>query len=461
MKKAKVVRTKQARFYVLNNRSNMSESKKKRARARVKYVDKVPLGSCLKAMNGIVRRMSVVYGVKEMFSSGIVWTQPVDNMRAYGCLRRDPADVQRTNHFPGLRRLSYKSDFAEIFNHEQRAKKKRIAFVPITYRLPAELAEFKDVFTGDAIYILKPSTGLQGDDIVLVDQWASVLRAVYPNGKGQAEGVPMSMVAQEYINNPKLLGGFKFDFRVYVLLDSIAPLKVHVFHDGLTRICTEKYVPACSSNLADTCVHLTNYAVNKLNPNFKASGGVKENDYESFPFDPPITARKIFEYEAEPIEKEEHTGNKRRISTTLRQLHAQGGSSEPLSEYMARFWLDVDKVVHETFVLMEPHLVQAYDKCFPEERERGPGARGKSFHFVGFDIMMDEKDQLHLLEINQNASFHVAESMLDSRIKRGAFGRGLEILKAIQPRGEYNYTDYSCIEGDDFASRSIVTGQME
>jgi hypothetical protein len=37
---------------------------------------------------------------------------------------------------------------------------------------------------------------------------------------------------------------------------------------GLARFCTEKYEPPSPSNITNNYTHLTNYAVNKHNPNF-------------------------------------------------------------------------------------------------------------------------------------------------------------------------------------------------
>ena len=36
----------------------------------------------------------------------------------------------------------------------------------------------------------------------------------------------------------------------------------------MARFATEPYDPPCFSNLENVCLHLTNYAINKDNPNF-------------------------------------------------------------------------------------------------------------------------------------------------------------------------------------------------
>ena len=73
---------------------------------------------------------------------------------------------------------------------------------------------------------------------------------------------------QEYIANPLLLEGLKFDLRIYVLLKSVWPLKIFIYREGLARLSTVKYEKPNSYNMSDMCMHLTNYAINKLNPNF-------------------------------------------------------------------------------------------------------------------------------------------------------------------------------------------------
>ena len=51
------------------------------------------------------------------------------------------------------------------------------------------------------------------------------------------------IVVQEYLNNPFLLDGLKFDMRIYVLVLQSEPLKVFLCKEGLVRFATQDYQP--------------------------------------------------------------------------------------------------------------------------------------------------------------------------------------------------------------------------
>lgn len=168
---------------------------------------------------------------------------------------------QTINHFPGMYQIARKNRMGQNLNNMLRLFPKEYAFYPRTWILPKEMAEFRKEFDnsgnslGNKIFIIKPDAGCQGRGIYLTKTY---------------ENVPLTenVVAQLYIKKPLLIDGFKFDLRLYCLVTSVKPLRIYLFHDGLVRMCTEAYVKPNKQNLGMSCMHLTNYAVNKHNENF-------------------------------------------------------------------------------------------------------------------------------------------------------------------------------------------------
>ena len=75
-------------------------------------------------------------------------------------------------------------------------------------------------------------------------------------------------IVQTYVKNPLLLGGKKFDLRIYALVIAYEPFVVFLSDKGLARFCTEDYKAPTPGNMHNTRMHLTNYALNKLSDKF-------------------------------------------------------------------------------------------------------------------------------------------------------------------------------------------------
>lgn len=109
-------------------------------------------------------------------------------------------------------------------------------------------------------FIFKPSHGSLGVDIFLFKDVNSL-------------DYPEPAVIQEYISNPLLLEGLKFDMRLYVLVASYDPMEVYVSNTGLIRSCTVPYESPTVDNLNIDYMHLTNYAINRNNDSYSLEVG--------------------------------------------------------------------------------------------------------------------------------------------------------------------------------------------
>ena len=79
-------------------------------------------------------------------------------------------------------------------------------------------------------------------------------------------------MVSEYVPNPLILNGYKFDMRIYVVMTSVNPLKIYMYEEGLARFATCKYEQNPNVNGASGTkskfMHLTNYSINKKNAAF-------------------------------------------------------------------------------------------------------------------------------------------------------------------------------------------------
>lgn len=167
---------------------------------------------------------------------------------------------QKVNHFPGSYLLCKKNFLASHLLKLQQILPNDYNFFPKTWILPFSFNSLNDYAEESGykkVFIAKPEASCQGRGIFLTKKVNKSL-----NEKE-------NYVVQEYIENPYLIDGLKFDLRLYVLIKSVEPLKVFLFENGLARFATEKFKKPKKSNFLNLFLHLTNYSVNKKNPNFK------------------------------------------------------------------------------------------------------------------------------------------------------------------------------------------------
>lgn len=146
------------------------------------------------------------------------------------------------------------------------AKYLYLDIIPVTFVLPVDYNLFVEEYrkSPQSTWIIKPCGKSQGTGIFLINKLSKLKKwsrdtkhAVFQNSF-----VKESYVICKYINNPLLIGGKKFDLRLYVLVTSFRPLKAYQFKHGFCRFCTVKY-DSSVAELDNMYVHLTNVSVQK------------------------------------------------------------------------------------------------------------------------------------------------------------------------------------------------------
>ncbi|KRX02782.1 hypothetical protein PPERSA_02272 [Pseudocohnilembus persalinus] len=272
---------------------------------------------------------------------------------------RDMTRYQKTNHFPGCYNLGRKDFLWRHLSKVKRKYPKDYNFVPNTYILSssADWDKFlnqKEMAQKNHLWIMKPCGSAQGKGIKILNKNSKV--------KQDAD-----CLICEYVANPHLIDGLKYDLRIYVLVTSYNPLRVYIFEEGLVRFASEKYTNNLSQ-LKTKYVHLTNYAVNKMNARF-----LKNQDPDK-----------------------DNVGNKWSIRAYKQWFEDNNLDHKTMFQQM------------HTCISCEPYM----SDMFLQSQEH----RKNCVELYGFDILIDDKLKPWLLEANVQPSLR-ASSPLDRRIK--------------------------------------------
>ncbi|CEM22877.1 unnamed protein product [Vitrella brassicaformis CCMP3155] len=195
---------------------------------------------------------------------------------------------QRVNHFRNHYELTRKDLLVKNMKRAKRQLEKESRtdeaqsynVYPTTYVLPMEYSMFVEEFKKhhNALWIMKPVGKSQGKGIFLFDKlsqindWKTVPSFRQP--EGQTQQTAEAYVVQKYVENPLLIGGKKFDLRLYALVTSYSPLTVYFYRSGFARF-SHTHFSFDNENLTDIGMHLTNVAVQKQSEKYDEKSGGK------------------------------------------------------------------------------------------------------------------------------------------------------------------------------------------
>lgn len=139
---------------------------------------------------------------------------------------------QRINQIHGLRDILWRKDaLCSTIGEALVSYKGERTFTFPCWVLPRDRVALREEMNhskGD--WIVKPSAKGEGHGIFVVQSF-SELDNVHTDG----------FVVQPLLGDPYLIHGKKFDFRTYVLITSMHPLRAYIYREGLVRFASTKY----------------------------------------------------------------------------------------------------------------------------------------------------------------------------------------------------------------------------
>ncbi|XP_017265546.1 tubulin polyglutamylase TTLL4 isoform X2 [Kryptolebias marmoratus] len=289
---------------------------------------------------------------------------------------------QKLNHFPGTFQIGRKDRLWRNLSQMQlHFGKQEFNFVPRTFILPQDIKLLRRAWEDSGSkqkWIVKPPASARGIGIQVIHKWNQMPRK-------------RPLLVQKYLHKPYLIGGNKFDLRIYVYVTSYDPLRIYMFSDGLVRFASCKYSSSMKT-LSNKFMHLTNYSVNKKNSEYQTNSDDKACQ-----------------------------GHKWALKALWQYLGSTGINTSLI-------WEKIKDIVIKTVIASEPYVNSLL--------KMNVKTSYSCHELFGFDIMLDENLKPWILEVNISPSLH-SNSALDISIK-GQMIRDLLNLAGfrIPTRGE-------------------------
>ena len=240
------------------------------------------------------------------------------------------------------------------------------------------------------LWLIKPKTGSLGDGIYMFEN---------------LEKTPDVYLISKYISNPHLIHKLKYDFRIYVLVTGLSPLKLYLYREGMVRFATEEYT-LDKSHLKELYRHLTNVAVNEKN----------KKDYKK------------------AVNADTDEGSK--------------WSLQVYENYCKKNGIDYNYIRKQMGDIAIKSLLSVLDQFYDKMIENGTKDRNH-FKLFGFDYLVDDNLKVYLLEINDRPSLLMGD-INDRKLKPQLVADVLNIVGIIPYSHDYNddfetYDKYSSL----------------
>lgn len=241
---------------------------------------------------------------------------------------------QIVNHFPGCGFLTNKVDLSTSV----------LPFLPRAFRLPSQRDEFLDY--------------IEHHPHTLFVEKHNEHRHIAIRAPEEINLYSNNSFIQEFIQNPFLVDGYKFDIGVYVVITSIDPLRLYVYSgDVLFRYCPVEYYPFNASNIDKYVVgddYLPTWQIPSLVKFYNTLGGSMRGAFDAY---------------------------------------VRNQNLDP-----SIIWQQVDDIIRSTVLAKEQDIARIL---------RSYKMRN-FFDLIRFDLIIDDKLKVHLMEANMSPNLSSA-----------------------------------------------------
>lgn len=169
---------------------------------------------------------------------------------------------QKVNHFPGCGFITNKVDLATT----------QLDYIPRAFRLPEDRDKFMEY--------------AENNPEKMFVQKHNQHRHINIKPVKEINYNDNDTFVQEYIDNPLLVDGHKFDIGVYVIITSVDPLRAYIYKgDVLFRYCPQKYYPFDPKNVDKYIVgddYLPVWDVPSLAPFYNGLGFGMKGSFDAY-----------------------------------------------------------------------------------------------------------------------------------------------------------------------------------
>ncbi|KAE9009643.1 putative tubulin polyglutamylase [Phytophthora fragariae] len=296
-------------------------------------------------------------------------------------------DHQRINHFQNHYELTRKDLLVKNLKRikrqlersgdaESRREAELYEFWAATFVLPHEYGMFLEEFkrTPGGRWIMKPVGKAQGRGIFLFEKLSDISewkRDASWKGDGAMQAKTAdTYIVQKYVESPYLLGGKKFDLRLYVLVTSFSPLSFWLYRAGFARFSHTRYSQS-RGDMDNLFMHLTNASVQRGADDYDERLGCKW----------PLHSLKMF----------------------LISKHGQ--------EAVDRLFFSIQSLITRSLLAVQPTIIQ--------DRH--------CFELYGYDVLIDSALKPWLIEVNASPSL-TADTDADYSLKANLVQHTLEVV---------------------------------